>query len=100
MQQFNEIVQVKPNEELLKMVYEFDQWAPEMLQATEGELSKRGILPADVRERKQKLMALEEYALSNGKEADLFGQVIGWLTVFGLLGAVIGYNYAFTKVGS
>jgi hypothetical protein len=45
MNDFRETVQNKLNDELLKMVYGFDEWSPEMLKAVEDELSKRNIYP-------------------------------------------------------
>jgi hypothetical protein len=97
---FTESVQEKSDAELLKMVYEFDQWSPEMLSAIESELSVRKILPNDINTRKQELIKIESAQLSQGKEASLFGQILGWLTVFGFLGIAIGYNYAFSKIKS
>jgi hypothetical protein len=46
------------------------------------------------------LLDKEDAQLSRGKEASPFGQIIGWLTVFGFLGIAIGYNYAFSKIKS
>lgn len=98
MTDFREAVKSKSNEELLKMVYEFDMWSAEMLTAVEQELSHRNLLPADISSRKQQLAEAEDAALSVGKEASLAGQVVGWLLVIGFLGMAIGYNYAFSKV--
>lgn len=98
--EYIDTVKSKPNDELLKMVYEFETWSPEMLQAVEKELATRSILPDDVNDRRQVLIDQEKIELENGKEASLFGLAIGWLTVFGLLGIGIGYNYAFSKTRS
>lgn len=98
--QFRETVQLKPSDELLKMVYEFDEWSPEMLLAVEAELSERKILPHDIGTRKQQAIAEEEELLTKGKEASLGGQIIGWIFVLGLIGLYIGYNYAYAKVRS
>ena len=46
MNNFTETVQNKSNEELLKMVYQFEEWSPEMLEAVEDELLKRKNLPS------------------------------------------------------
>lgn len=100
MSEFLETVKSKSDEELLKMVYEFDKWSPEMLTAVEQELRDRDLLPDDIAHRKQQLAQEEAAQLSVGKEASLFGQIIGWLLVFGPLGIAIGYNYAFAKVRS
>ena len=100
MNNFSEAVQSKSNTELLKMVYEFDEWSPEMLIAVEQELFNRKILPADLVLNKQNKIEMEDIELSKGKEAGLTGQIIGWLTVFGILGIAIGHNYAFSKVKS
>lgn len=97
---FIEIVSNKSDEELLVMVYEFDQWSPEMLDAVEAELMKRNILPTDIKSKKQELIKEEDIVLSNGKEATLIGQVFGWIGISGLLGLFIGYNYAYSKVRS
>ena len=100
MNDFKETVQNKSNDELLKMVYGFDEWSPEMLKAVEDELSKRNILPNDITTRKQQLIENEEGQLVKGKQASPFGQIVGWLTVFGLFGILIGYHYAFSKARS
>ena len=100
MNNFKAVVEDKTNEELVRMVYGFDEWSPEMLSVVEEELSKRNILPEDINERKKELIEKEHTQLMQGKNASPFGQVIGWLTVFGLLGILIGYQYAFSKVRS
>lgn len=95
---FQEIVKGKSNDELLKIVYQFQEWSPEMLEAVEQELSKRNILPSDISEKKQQAAGNEKVQLIKGKEASLVGQIIGWIGVFGILGIFIGYYYAFAKV--
>ena len=90
----------KSDDDLLAMVYQLDQWNPEMLIAVENELVKRNLLPVDLLEQKQQLITAEEQVLSKGRQASLAGLVIGWITVFGLLGAAIGYNYSFAKARS
>jgi len=97
---FDPIVKEKPNAELLKMVYQFDQWDAKMLAAVEKELQQRNMLPNDIAERKAKLVEEEEARLSQGKPATIGGQIFGWLGVFGVFGLIIGYNYAFSKVRS
>lgn len=97
MDDFNELLENKSNDELLLMVYEYDKWSPEMLVSIETELTKRKILPNDIRSRKEKLMELEDGKLKVGRSASVIGLVIGWLTSFGLLGIFIGYNYSFSK---
>ena len=98
--QFKETVKLKSNDELLKMVYEFDEWSPEMLIAAETELSERKLLPDDIAIRKQQAIIEEDEFLSKGKEASLGGQIFGWVFVLGLIGLYIGYNYAYAKVRS
>jgi hypothetical protein len=93
-------VQSKTDDELLSMVYEFDQWSPEMLLTVESELSRRNILPADINTRRQELVAEEEKELLQGKEASAAGLIIGWLTVLGLWGLYAGYNYSHSKIRS
>ena len=90
MNSFIEIVKDKSDSELLTMVYEFDQWSPEMLECVEQELTKRNILPADISIRKQEAITLEDIQLSQGKEATILGQIVGWITIFGFLGIFIG----------
>ena len=94
---FGHIAKEKTNEELLTMVYQFEQWDIGMLQAIEDELQNRQILPDDIPERKQQI--IDEYTadLEQGKKASLPGQIFGWLGVLGFLGLAIGYNYAYTK---
>ena len=75
--QFTETLQLKSNDELLKMVYEFDEWSPEMLTAVETELGERKILPDDISIRKQQAINEEHELLSKGTAASLGGQVFG-----------------------
>lgn len=98
--QFTESVQQKSNDELLQMVYEFDEWSPAMLAAVETELSERQILPNDVSARKQQAVIAEDEVLTKGTEASLAGQIFGWIFVLGLIGLYIGYNYAYAKATS
>lgn len=100
MDSFYEIVKSKSDNELLEMVYELEKWSSEMLRVVEEELSYRKILPRDINIRKQQLIELDDVKLMTGKKATTLGQVVGWLTVFGILGIFIGYNYAFSKTTS
>lgn len=97
---FQPIVQQKSNEELLTMVYQFAEWDPQMLEAVEGELQIRNLLPEDIAIRKQTLIEEEDAELSQGTAASFGGQLFGWLGVLGLIGLIIGYNYTFGKVRS
>lgn len=97
---FTETVQLKSNDELLKMVYEFDEWSLEMLLTIETELNKRNILPDDIGLRKQQATIEEDEVLLNGKPASLGGQIFGWVFVLGLIGLYVGYNYTHAKVRS
>ncbi len=97
---FPEIVQSKSDNELLKMVYELDQWSPDMLKAAENELSTRNILPEDITIRKKEIVEAEELKLATGKEASQGGIILGWIGIFGIIGLLIGYDYAFSKVYS
>lgn len=94
---FSEIVKNKTSEELLEMVYQFHVWDNLMLVEVEKELSQRQLLPNDIKILKQELIVAEQEKLAKGKEASLAGQIFGWLGVLGLVGLVIGYNYAFSK---
>jgi hypothetical protein len=94
---FSGLVKSKKNEELLTMVYGFDAWDAQMLEAVQEELKRRNALPADILIRKQALIAKERIELSQGQPASTGGQVLGWLTIFGLFGFLIGYNYAYAK---
>ena len=100
MDNFKEIVQNKADSDLLGMVYQFDGWSPEILNDVEAQLFKRGILPNDIVEKKQRLIEMEENQLFEGRDASPFGLLIGWLTLFGLLGIFFGYQYAYSKVRS
>ena len=97
MNTFDEIVQNKSNEELLKMIYEFDTWSPEMLASTESELAKRNILPNDIQLRKQELIELENVNLTKGRSASITGMVVGWLTAFGFWVFLLDIIIAFPK---
>jgi len=98
MNNFADIVKNKTNDELLKMVYEFDQWSPGMLLAIEEELARRDLLPGDIKSRKQELVKIEDEQLSKGKEAGILGQVVGWVCIFGIFGIFIGHHYAYAKI--
>ena len=100
MTQFQEVVENKSNDELLKIVYQFDEWSPELLEAVEHELATRNILPTDISIRKQQTTEIEAEQLLKGKEASIIGQIVGWIAVFGFLGIFIGYHYPFSKVRS
>ncbi len=97
---FQSIVKDKPDEELLLMVYQFDQWDVAMLHSVEVELKRRNILPANIEERRQQIIKEEDERLSKGTAASIGGQIFGWLGVAGLFGLIIGYNYSFSKVYS
>jgi hypothetical protein len=97
---FKSIVQKKQGRELLEMVYQFDEWSPEMLQAVQAELERRQMLPDDIAARKQEIIDREIALLSKGKPASLMGQLFGWIGVLGVFGLIIGYRYVFTKVKS
>lgn len=97
---FTDVVMSKTDEELLIMVYEVDKWGADMLNAVELELSNRNKLPPDIQVTRQQLIDQERILLEKGKEASLFGQIFGWLTVFGLGGIFIGYHYAYAKIKS
>ena len=90
----------KTNDELLTMVYQFDLWSPQMLQAVETELQSRNILPGDIQQRRQDAIKTEDEILSKRKQASLIGQIFGWIGILGLLGLVIGYNYYYSKTTS
>ncbi len=100
MNSFKQSVENKSNDELLKMVYEFDQWNVEMLKAIEDELSKRQILPDDIIERRKSAIEMDETNLLAGKDASLIGLFIGWLLAFGTLGIFIGHHYCYSKTYS
>ncbi len=91
------LVKAKSDEELLNMVYEFDQWHADMLLAVEEELTERKLLPTDVAIRKKDIIDKEAEELEAGREASFAGQLFGWLGVFGIIGLVIGYQHAFAK---
>jgi hypothetical protein len=97
---FIQIVKEKSNEELLTMLYQFDEWDTAMLRAVETELDNRNILPADIQIRKQEIINDEDAVLTKGKAASVGGQILGWIGVLGLLGLIIGYSYTYAKAKS
>jgi hypothetical protein len=94
---YQNIVTQQSDEALLTMVYQFDQWDTDMLQAVEIELQNRNILPTDIASRKNELIYKEDKLLSIGKEATFPQQFLGWIGIVGFLGLIIGYNLAFAK---
>jgi hypothetical protein len=97
---FKPIASEKTSDELLAMVYQFDEWDPEMLTAVEAELSNRNLLPPDIAEKRKVAMEEEAAILSKGKPASMAGLVIGWICVLSILGIVIGHHYNFSKTRS
>ena len=66
---FQDIVKEKSDEELLIMVYQFDQWNSEMQEAVQSELAKRHMLPGDISIRKQKIIEIETEDLKRGERS-------------------------------
>jgi hypothetical protein len=97
---YQDIVKQESDEALLTIVYQFDKWDAEMLEAVEIELEDRNLLPTDIASRKDELIYKEDKMLSVGKEATFPQQFLGWIGIFGLLGLIIGYNLAFAKNSS
>jgi hypothetical protein len=97
---FTNIVKEKSSQELLTMVYQFSEWNADMLQAVQEELLERELLPEDVAIRRKEIVDNDTSNLEQGKAASLSGQIFGWLGVLGLIGLIIGYNYAFSKTKS
>lgn len=97
---FKDIIDHHSNEELLTIVYQFDQWDTEMLVAVEAELKERNIFPDDITTKKNALIEKEDAFLSIGKEATFPQQFLGWIGVFGILGLIIGNHLAFAKTVS
>lgn len=97
---FSSLVVQYSSEELLTMVYQFEQWDDEMMAAVQNELAARNLLPDDVSERRNNVIQKEDEILSEGKEATFAQQFLGWIGVLGILGIIIGYELAFAKVKS
>jgi Trk-type K+ transport system membrane component len=97
---FSNLVVHYSSDELLTMVYQFDQWEKEMMAAVQNELAARNLLPADISERRNKVIEREDEILSEGKEATFAQQFLGWIGVLGILGLIIGYELAFAKITS
>lgn len=97
---YPEIVKNKSDEELLAMVYQDRQWETDILIEAEAELQRRGILPEEIKLRKTALIEREDAILSEGRESDWAGRLLGWVGIFGVLGIIIGYHHTFAKVMS
>ncbi len=98
--EFKDTVVHHSTEELITMVYQFDQWDAAMLLAVEAELDERNMLPDDILIKKNKLIQKEDEYLSLGKEATFPQQFLGWIGIFGILGIIIGNHLAFAKTVS
>ena len=98
--EFRDMVVHYSNDELITMVYQFDQWDTAMLAAVEAELNERNILPTDIELKRNKLIEKEDEYLSIGKEATFPQQFLGWIGIFGILGIIIGNHLAFAKTVS
>ena len=94
---FSETIKDKTDNELLDIFYNVNAWNPEMVEGVKKELTKRNILPAEIIKEKSGLEIEDNFTLEIGKKAGLFGQIVGWLCVFGLVGIAIGYHYAYSK---
>ncbi len=97
---FDEIALQYSDEELLIMVYQFDNWDDEMLSAIQKQLLVRNILPTDITEKRNEIINKEAEALSEGKAATFSQQFLGWIGILGVLGVIIGYELAFAKTKS
>lgn len=97
---FTNIVKEKSSQELLTMVYQFSEWNADMLQVVQEELLERELLPEDVAIRRKEIVDNDTSNLEQGKAASLSGQIFGSLGVLGLIGLIIGHNYAFSKTKS
>lgn len=64
-----------------------------MIAAVDEELVLRNAFPLDVAEKRKLLMEQEHKRLEAVKDGSTIGLVIGWITVFGFGGLIIGYNY-------
>ena len=95
-----ESVKSKSNEELLVMVFQIDEWSPEMNKLVENELKYRNIFPIDHAEKINALIETEREELELGKPASLYGKVIACMLIFGLGGIFIGHGYANSKIKS
>ena len=97
---FSDLAVHYSSEELLIMVYQFDQWDDEMLAAIQHQLLLRNLFPDDVLEKRNKTIKREDEILSDGKEATFPQQFLGWVGILGVLGLIIGYDLAFAKAKS
>lgn len=97
---YQDIVAGYKDEELLLIVYQFDQWDTGMSIAVENELKLRNILPDDLQLKKNTLIQKEHDFLLIGKEATFSQQFLGWIGIVGILGIIIGYELYFSKIKS
>lgn len=97
---YQDIVAGYKDEELLLIVYQFDQWDTGMSIAVENELKLRNILPDDLQLKKNTLTQKEHDFLLIGKEATFSQQFLGWIGIVGILGIIIGYELYFSKIKS
>ncbi len=90
----------RSDQELLEIVYHPDTWEMAVVCAAENILLTKGLLPEDIQKRRSDAILKEENELSHGKSASTSGLILAWIGVFGILGLIIGYNYAFSKTTS
>ena len=100
MNSFTEIAKEKSTAELIEIIYALDDWDPNMRKECENELTRRKQLPADFESKMKELIEQGEAKLAMGKPASMLGIIVGWLTIFGLLGLYIGYHYSYSKITS
>jgi hypothetical protein len=96
----NELVKsilMKSDSELIEMLFEFGKWNSSVIKLVSEELIKRGSYPSDYDEKLKNLTNKEHELLSQGKPASILGKIISCISVFGLLGIYMGYQYMNAK---
>jgi hypothetical protein len=96
----NELVEsilMKRDSELIEMLFEFGKWNSSVIKLVSEELKKRGSYPSDYDEKLKNLTNKEHEILSQGKPASMLWKIISCISVFGLLGIYLGYQYMNAK---
>jgi hypothetical protein len=96
----NELVEsilMKRDSELIEMLFEFGKWNSSVIKLVREELIKRGSYPSDYDEKLKIITNKEHELLSQGKPASMLGKIISCISVFGLLGIFMGYQYMNAK---
>ena len=89
----------KPDQELLDIFVNSDDYQPEFVKQVYDELTKRGVTLEKYEKEKEARAGLSEKALQQGKKGDEIYIVLGFISALlgGVIGIIAGYTYYQSK---